>query len=179
MEYLTKDEIHRLLTEARKESKRDWLMILLAYRHGLRASEVIELTKKNIEGGKLYIERKKHSQTTTHNLFPSVDDILNEMEIYEYTKNSDNQYLFPNSKGGHLSRFQFYRIMQKYCEKVGIHFKSAHPHVLKHSIAKELIGKIGIEKLQKFLGHKNLNSTAQYLKCTDEEACAAVMETMQ
>jgi len=183
MKYLTISEVHNLLTEARKHSKRDWMMLLLAYRHGLRASEVVGikgLKKENFASGKLYVERLKHSETTLHPLFPSTQDILDETEIAEYVDSLKNgDYLFIDDDGSCLSRFQFYRIMQKYCKRVGIHFSASHPHALKHSIAKQNIGKMGIEKMQKFLGHKNINSTAQYIKCTDDEACAAMMESMR
>jgi integrase len=50
-----KAQILALLAAARRKRERDWLMILLAYQHGLRASEVIALTPSNFFDGKITV----------------------------------------------------------------------------------------------------------------------------
>lgn len=63
MTYLTPDEILAALKAARQRSVRDWAMILLAYRHGLRASEVcdLKLSEIDLKAGSISIRRLKGS----------------------------------------------------------------------------------------------------------------------
>lgn len=63
MNYLTPDELLKLLRAARSRSSRDWAMLRLAYRHGLRASEVCDLGFADIDskGGSIAVRRLKGS----------------------------------------------------------------------------------------------------------------------
>jgi integrase len=78
MKPLTKDELRSLLTVARSHSERDWLMILVAYWHGMRASEVVALTSGDIGHGEIVVRRLKGSDTTTQPLIYSTDPLFNE-----------------------------------------------------------------------------------------------------
>src|SRR5579863_3714146 len=71
MTILSPTEILDLLKSARKHSTRDWAMILLAYRHGLRASEVcgLKLADLDLKGGSISIRRLKGSLHTIQPLF--------------------------------------------------------------------------------------------------------------
>src|SRR5213592_623303 len=69
--YLTEREIERLMDCARKHGRyphRDATMILVAYRHGLRASEVCDLQWPQIElsEGRLHVHRVKHGIASVH-----------------------------------------------------------------------------------------------------------------
>src|SRR6187200_1639421 len=69
--YLTEREIERLMDHARKHSRRghrDATMLLVAYRRGLRASEVCDLQWHQIElsGGRLHAHRVKHGTPSVH-----------------------------------------------------------------------------------------------------------------
>ena len=69
--YLTEREIERLMDTARKHSRhghRDATMILVAYRHGLRASEVCDLHWHQIElsEGRLHVRRVKNGTPSVH-----------------------------------------------------------------------------------------------------------------
>lgn len=174
MKYLTRQQVLALLKAARKESERDFLMILLAYRHGLRASEVCGLTTRNFADEFITIRRLKGSLKTTHPLFESENSLLNEKRaVAEWLKNiPKGARLFP------ITRQHFHRLFQGYCKQAGIPSPLAHPHVAKHSIAMELVHKVGIEELRQFIGHKSLNSTGQYLKVSDQQACEAVAAAM-
>lgn len=170
LQHLTKPELIRLFEVARENNPRDWLMMLVAYWHGLRASELITLTTENIRDNYITVKRLKGSEKTTHELMHSDIDILNEKKyLNEYVRDTKG-VLFP------MTRFGFYAIMRKYGKKAGLPMHLSHPHVLKHSICKHVVDKVVITKLQKYVGHKNLNSTAAYTKPTDREACDAVRD---
>jgi type 1 fimbriae regulatory protein FimE len=175
MKYLTREQVLDLLKAARQESERDFLMILLAYRHGLRASEVCGLTTRHFADGYITVRRLKGSLKTTHPLFSSDNPLLDE-------KAAVTEWLKTVPKGGQLfgiTRQHFHRLFQAYCKAAGIPKPLAHPHVAKHSIAMELVRKVGIEELRQFIGHKSLASTGQYLRVNDQQACQAVVEAMK
>lgn len=174
MKYLNRDQVLNLLKVARESSERDFLMILVAYRHGLRASEVCNLTTKNFSDGFLSIKRLKGSLKTVHPLFESDNPLLDE-------KAAVSAWLQNIPRGGQLfgiTRQHFHRLFQGYCKAAGIPKPLAHPHVAKHSIAMELVHRVGIEQLRQFIGHKSLASTGAYLRVNDQQACEAVAAAM-
>jgi integrase len=72
-EYLTESEVERLMAAARKSSRyghRDATMILVAYRHGLRASELCDLQWSQVElnTGRLHVRRSKNGAPSVHPL---------------------------------------------------------------------------------------------------------------
>jgi integrase len=72
-EYLTASEVEALMAAARKSSRwghRDATMILIAYRHGLRASEVCDLQWHQVElgAGRLHVRRSKRGTPSVHPL---------------------------------------------------------------------------------------------------------------
>ncbi len=149
-------------------------MILVAFCHGLRASEVVALTPDNFASGHLTVQRLKGSKKTTHPLLTHADDLLNEQKaVLEYLRIPRKfKRLFP------ITRNRFWQIIQQYGELAGIPKHKRHPHVLKHTICKQTIDKIGVHRLQKYVGHVSLASTGEYLKVTDEEASNAVNEAL-
>jgi integrase len=73
-EYLTPDEVERMITAARRAdgrlAERDSLLIMMAYRHGFRASELIALRWDQIDlkAGTLHVGRLKNGSSSTHPL---------------------------------------------------------------------------------------------------------------
>jgi type 1 fimbriae regulatory protein FimB len=74
MNILTPQEMLDLLKAARQHSTRDWAMILLAYRHGLRASEVcgIKLADLDLKSGSISIRRLKGSHIASTQEAPTM-----------------------------------------------------------------------------------------------------------
>jgi integrase len=175
MEHLTREQMAEVLDTARKVSERDYLMILLAYHDGLRASELCSLKVSQFdvtsEAVILNIQRLKGSARTKHKLIPKVREAVSAW----IQGKGRNEYVFPGKKvGTHLTRVMFNLLFHRHCEAAGIPEHLSHPHVLKHSIAMHTIQKAGINHTQQFLGHKNIQSTAAYLKSDDQQASAAV-----
>ena len=67
MKYLTPSEILAVLKLARARSTRDWAMIVLTYRHGMRASEVcgLKLADVDLKGGRATIHDTKNGEQRT------------------------------------------------------------------------------------------------------------------
>src|ERR1039458_6516385 len=170
MEHLSNTEIRALLTAAKAHRERDWLMILVGFWHGLRASEVTAITAGSIADGYITVARLKGSRKTCQPLVDDADPLMNEAAgLFEYARGMHaNQRLFP------ISRVQFYRCVQRYGLAAGIPKRNAHPHILKHSIAMQSIKTAGIEDVRQSLGHESMSSTGAYLKVSDSAASAAV-----
>ena len=169
MQHLTREELLRLLGAAKAKSDRDWAMILVAFWHGLRASEVIGLTGKNIKDGYITVQRLKGSMRTIQPLIAHTDPLLNEKPaLEELVRQRGTERLFP------MTRAWFWSIVQKHGATAGIPSQKRHPHTLKHAIAMQTIKSAGIENVRQYLGHKSISSTGAYLKVSDEVASEAI-----
>lgn len=170
MQGISNDELRALLGAAKASRQRDFVMILVAYWHGLRASEVTNLTLENLRGNVLTVQRLKGSLKTVQPLIEHPDSLLNEKgALATYVRGMHTkQKLFP------ISRKQFWRIVRKHATTAGLPEHLRHPHMLKHSIARATIHEAGIENTRQWLGHKSMSSTGEYLRVSDADAGAAV-----
>lgn len=173
MQFLAKDELLSFLAVAKRERERDWLMFLVAYWHGMRASEVVKLQRIAVANGQITIHRLKGSDTTTQPLIEDENPLLNERAALETLALSTP----PTSPIFPFSRVHYFRLFRKYAKRAGLPAHKWHPHSLKHSVARHHIREMGIENMRRYLGHKSMASTGEYLKVTDEEASAAMMRS--
>ena len=172
---LSREELLAILATARAKRERDWLMILVAFAHGLRATEVVQLTRENLNDCFLDVQRLKGSLRTVQPLIEHENDLLNERQfLFAFAlKCVPKQRLFP------ITRQRFWQLLQEYGERAGIPEHKRHPHVLKHSIAMQMIHSAGIENTRQYLGHKNISSTGEYVKVSDAQASAAAGEALK
>src|SRR5689334_16322760 len=105
-------------------------MLLVAYWHGLRASEVVSLRPANFVGDYIVVQRLKGSLKTQQPLMKHSDHLFNELEpLKQRIAAVGTGRLFP------ITRNQLWRLVQQYGIRAGIERHKLHPHVLKHSIA--------------------------------------------
>lgn len=171
---LSNDELLAVLGRARGARERDWLMILVAYWHGLRASEVVAIMRDDIRDGYLTVRRLKGSEKTTQPLISHPEPLLNERDsLVEYaSKQPSNQPVFK------MCRENFFKLFRRHAAAAGIPAHKRHPHCLKHSIAMDIVHTAGVENTRIWLGHKNLGSTGEYAKPTEQDAAKAVISTL-
>lgn len=179
MNFLTKDEIHNVLEAAWRSSTRDWFMILLGYKHGMRATEIVNLKTTDIVDGHITIRRVKGSETNIQPLNPHTDRLLNEQKAFDaYMLERPKQWgdvLFQTNNGGGMTERWFYSIFRRYALAAGVAADKCHPHILKHSHANHLLrGGADITEVQKSLGHVSIANTMKYVKQTDEEVAPKV-----
>lgn len=173
MEHLTREQVVAVLAQAKAKRERDWVLLLVTFWHGLRASEAIGLTPEHFVDGYLTVQRLKGSMRTTQPLVSDEDPLLDERSAVAQWLACNNtagrgQRLFP------ISRVQFYRLMRRYGRLAGLPQHLCHPHVLKHSIAMQSIREAGIENVRQYLGHRSISSTGEYLKVSDAAASNAI-----
>jgi type 1 fimbriae regulatory protein FimB/type 1 fimbriae regulatory protein FimE len=161
--YLTQREVEQLMEAARKVSRhghRDATMILVAYRHGLRASEVCSLEWHQIEldQGRLHVRRAKHGT-------PSVQPIRGD-EIRALRRlrreNPTEAHVFVSERGGPISPMGFHHLMARLGRAIEMPF-AIHPHMLRHACGFKLANDgHDTRSLQHYLGHKNIQHTVRY-----------------
>lgn len=186
MTILSPQEMLSLLKAARKQSTRDWAMILLAYRHGLRASEVcgIKLADIDLKTSSISIRRLKGSLHTIQPLYqhrgqPLLDETAALRAWLRKRLADGSDYLFTSQKGGKLDRTQFFRNFQRLAESAGLPVDKRHPHVLKHSLASHLVaGNANLALVRQALGHRSINSTMQYIGTSDSQAAEALQKAL-
>jgi integrase/recombinase XerD len=167
MNHLTQDEIKALLQEVPDPLQR--LMFKVGFLHGLRVSELINLTREDIRDGYVKVQRLKGSMKTIQPFVKHSDSALDESDELTslFGTLAPKERLFPMTRNG------VYKLMQRAGKRAGIPTHKLHPHALKHSCAMAVIGKVGIEEVRQYLGHKSLSSTGEYLKVSDEMASRA------
>jgi len=177
---LTPEEIQRVLRVA-SESKRNLAMILLAYRHWMRASEVCELRLSDLDlkNGQITIRRLKGSLTTTQPLSDHPGQpLLSEKRVLRAwlaERRDASDFVFTSQKGSRIHRSQLFRVFKAIAERAGLPADRRHPHCLKHALGFALVASnVNLAVIKQALGHKSIASTAVYTVPTDETAGKAV-----
>jgi len=185
MAFMTYEELLTVLRVAQQRRTRDWCMFLVAYRHGLRTTEVCGLRLSDLKDGVLSVQRLKGSRRTAQPLYPHVGEpLLDEVKaLREWLKvrpNDGSDALFTSQKGGSLDRCQFFRIFQSVARAAGLPAGKRHPRVLKYSLASHLLAaNADVTTVSEILGHRSLNSTLQYVKAAADAADEALARSLR
>ena len=185
MKALSHEEVLKVL-KAASDNPRDLAMILIAFRHGMRASEVcgLELKDVDLKNGEITIRRLKGSLKTTQPLADlQGQPLLSEKRVLRawLAERGDHpsKYVFVSQKSGKMHRSQFYRVFSAAAEKAGLPKDKRHPHCLKHSLGVALVeANVNLAVIKQALGHKSIASTAIYTVPTDETAGRAVIAAL-
>src|SRR5215470_17815011 len=162
-EYLTEAEVERLLraTRSNRWALRDATMILVAYRHGLRASELTDLRWDQIDfrTATLHVRRVKQGSPSTH---PILGDELRALRRLERKQQPKSPFVFTSERGSPFTTAGFARMVERAGMEAKLAFK-AHPHMLRHACGFTLANKgHDTRSLQAYLGHRNIQHTVRY-----------------
>ena len=138
---------------------RDATMILVAYRHGLRVSELVDLRWDEVDFGKatLHVRRVKKGTPSTH---PILGDELRALRRLQREQEPRSSFVFTSERGAPFSTAGFARMVER--AGSGFNFK-AHPHMLRHACGFKLANDgRDTRSLQAYLGHKNIQHTVRY-----------------
>lgn len=162
-EYLTPDEVTAIETAARSTGRyghRDSTLILIAYRHGLRVSELVSLRWDQIDlaAGTLHVNRVKNGRPSVHPLRgPELRALRRLRRDY-----AESPYVFSTERKGPLTASTVRHIVKRAGEIAGLPFQ-AHPHMLRHATGYRLANDgHDTRAIQHYLGHKNIAHTVKY-----------------
>ncbi|MGA8696337.1 MAG: tyrosine-type recombinase/integrase [Xanthobacteraceae bacterium] len=160
-EHLTEREIDKLIEAARRNrhGQRDSTILLIAFRHGLRVSELCGLQWSDIEfeTGTLHLRRAKGGTTTRH---PLLGDELRALRSLK--REVKSPFVFVSERNAPFTVSGFAKLV----ERAGIEAKlplKAHPHMLRHACGYALANRgTDTRTLQAYLGHRSIQSTVRY-----------------
>ena len=161
-EHLEGHEVDRLIETARgnRHGARDGLMIFLAYRHGFRAAEVVDLRWEQIDfkTANLTVRRVKNGTDATH---PLTGRELRELRRHQ-RESPPSPFVFVSERGAPLSAAGFSRMVERAGIEANLGIK-VHAHMLRHACGFKL-ARDGVDtrSLQAFLGHRNIQNTTRY-----------------
>jgi site-specific recombinase XerD len=161
-EYLTELEVEKLMDAARqnRHGHRDATMILMAFRHGLRAAELVDLRWDQVDyaGSRLHVRRVKQGTPATHPLGGVELRALRRLQR-EVAK---CEFVFVSERGSPFSTAGFAKLVERAGIEAGFKFK-AHPHMLRHACGYKLANDgHDTRSLQAYLGHRNIQHTVRY-----------------
>jgi integrase len=160
-EYLIETEIDRLIKAARanRYGLRDATMILVAFRHGLRAAELVDLRWEQVELGRnavLHVRRVKQGLPSVHPLQGDEMRALRELK-----RSAPSPFVFTSERGAPFTTAGFAKMIARAGEAAKL--RGAHPHMLRHACGYALANRgHDTRALQAYLGHKNIQHTVRY-----------------
>jgi integrase len=162
-EYLTEAEVERLMRAAKgnRWDHRDATMILVAYRHGLRAAELTDLRWEQVDfrTATLHVRRVKQGTPSTH---PVLGDELRALWRLQREQRPKSPFVFTSERGAPFSTAGFARMVERAGVEAKLAFK-AHPHMLRHACGYALANRgHDTRALQAYLGHRNIQHTVRY-----------------
>ena len=161
-EHLTPSEVEKLIEAAgsNRHSHRDATILLVAYRHGLRASELcgLEWSQIDFDSASLYVRRVKNGKPATH---PIRGDEMRALRKLQ-REAPKSVYVFVNERGTPFAPAGFNFLVKRAGQKARLPFQ-VHAHMLRHSAGFKLAGDgHDTRAVQDWLGHKNIQHTVRY-----------------
>ena len=160
-EHLTEREIEKLIAavKSNRYGQRDAAMLLICFRHGLRASELCELRWSDIEfeTATLHIRRAKGGTATTH---PLLGDEMRALRVLK--REATSPFIFVSERRAPFTVSGLQKLVERAGNAAKIGFK-VHPHMLRHATGFVLANRgTDTRTLQAYLGHRSIQSTVRY-----------------
>ncbi|MBS0375715.1 MAG: tyrosine-type recombinase/integrase [Proteobacteria bacterium] len=161
-EYLTPREVESLIQAARggRHGLRDSTALMLAYRHGLRVSELVVLrwSQVDLSGGLLHVTRLKGGTSSSQPLRGPEIRALRQLR----RESAASPYVFNSERGGTMTPSN----VRKLVARAGIAAEiriPVHPHMLRHACGFKLANEgHDTRAIQHYLGHRNIQHTVKY-----------------
>lgn len=163
---LTHQEIDLICKAIRVSSRypdRDELLVLMAFHHGLRVSELLNVKWQhiNLKTQQVAIKRLKNGIDSLHPMTAKRQMMLLR-KAHKASGAALSGFVFINERGAPVTADGFRKMFTKFSwEALGVKW---NPHALRHGCGTTLVEKgVDVRTLQVYLGHKNIQNTTQYL----------------
>jgi integrase len=162
-EYLTQAEVERLIKAAgdNRFGHRDATMVLIAFRHGLRAAEIVALRWDSVDfnHSRLHVNRAKEGSPSVHPISGRELRALRRLQREQEPKSS---YIFTSMRDAPFTTAGFRKMVARLGAAAKFDFL-VHPHMLRHACGYKLANDgVDTRSLQAYLGHKNIQHTVRY-----------------
>ncbi len=145
--------------------QRDAALLELLYATGLRVSELVGLTLKQLDLRRGMV--RPLGKGSKERVVPMVARATEKLELYlaegraQLLRDRPSPYVFVNNRGGRLSRQGFWKLLKGYAAQAGV--RDLSPHTLRHSFATHLLSRgANLRVIQMLLGHADLATTQIY-----------------
>jgi type 1 fimbriae regulatory protein FimB/type 1 fimbriae regulatory protein FimE len=141
-------------------------MVLVAYRHGLRASELCDLQWEQFEfsSATLHVRRVKNGKPSTH---PIRGDELRALRRLERDAQKSS-FVFVSERGAPFTTDGFNWMIKRAGKKAGLEVQ-VHAHMLRHACGYKLASDgHDTRSIQDYLGHRNIQHTVRYTELSPE-----------
>jgi type 1 fimbriae regulatory protein FimB/type 1 fimbriae regulatory protein FimE len=148
-------------------AERDALLIMMAFRHGLRASELAALRwdQVDLKAGALHVARRKNGSPSTH---PLRGPELRALRCWQRQQDQAAPYVFTSLRGGPMTIRTVHSVVSAAGRAAGLEFP-VHPHMLRHATGFYLANAgHDTRAIQLYLGHKNIQHTVRYTELSPQ-----------
>jgi type 1 fimbriae regulatory protein FimB len=164
--HLTELEVNKLIAAAKgaRHEARDRCLLLLMFRHGLRASEAcgLQLSQVDVESRVVHVIRLKKGLSTTHPLRADEIKAIKAWLAVRTKMKPETGAFFVSERRRSMNRKTVWLAIKTYGELAGLSLP-AHPHMLRHACGYALADQGADTRLiQDFLGHRNIQHTVRY-----------------
>lgn len=164
--HLLKEEVLTICETIKKGSRypdRDECMVLMAFHHGLRVSELVSLRWQHIDlkNAQIAVQRVEEGVSNTHPIFDRRELMLLR-RLHRRQGKPNTGFVFRNERDGAMSANSFQSLINRYSVKaLGVKWNA---HALRHACGTAMVdNKQDIRVVQNWLGHKNIQNTTVYL----------------
>lgn len=182
-EVLTTEEVDRLeqaIDLSKWEGQRNKAIIEVLFSCGLRVSELVTLRLSD-----LYLEEhfvRVVGKGRKERLVPISESAVKQLQLWFIDRNlmdikpGEEDYVFLNRRGAHLTRTMILIMIKRLGEEAGIN-KTISPHTLRHSFATALLaGGADLRAIQAMLGHESIGTTEIYTHIDTHELRREILE---
>ena len=167
-EHLTEKEVERLIKAVgdNRYGHRDGTMVLIAFRHGLRASELCDLRWDQVDFARaaLHVRRVKSGTPSTHPLTGREMRALRRLQREAPT----SPFMFVSERGAPFTTAGFARMLERAAVSARLDIK-VHPHMLRHACGFALANRgHDTRGLQAYLGHRCIQHTVRYTELSSD-----------
>lgn len=180
---LTLEEIDRIedsIDLSKAEGARNRAIIEVLFSCGLRVSELV-----NMKLSDLYLEDRVllvRGKGNKERLVPVSSKAIVDLKRWFFDRNlmkikpGEDDYVFLNRRGAHLTRTMILIMVKRQAEEAGIK-KTISPHTFRHSFATALLqGGADLRSIQAMLGHEKIDTTLVYTHISNEQLRKAILE---